>query len=132
MVAAYRQRLNPKAKALPARTRARTWDALQPVPGIDLVLAGHTIVARPATPMVMANGVFLETGAFRRGGRLTMLEPATGSYWQVGGRKQDRCGPLQLPTPGDIEPFRLTPKQQAAAELEERKLDKTLRFFLAR
>lgn len=129
-VAGYRQRFNPKAKALPASTRVRAWEALQPVPGIDLVVSGHTLVTRPATPLVVANCVMLETAAFLPQGWLTLLDPLAGRYWQVGGRKSSARGPLPLPTPGDAEPFRPTPRQVAKAETAAQKQAEALRLLV--
>jgi len=128
--AGYRQRFNPKAKSLPAPTRVRTWQALQPVPGIDLVVAGHTKVTRPATPMVVANCIFLETAAFQPQGWLTLLDPRQGCYWQAGGKRNSARGPLPLPAPQDPEPFRPTPRQIEKSARADEQAVKALRLLL--
>lgn len=56
----------------------------QPVDEIDVVVSGHSIVSRPAEPLAFGNAVFIDTGAFAPEGRLTLFEPLTGDYWQVG------------------------------------------------
>lgn len=114
-MAGYRLRDNPLAEELPAATRVATWEALQPIAGIDLVVAGHTQVPEPAEPMVVSNCVFIETAAFQRDGWLTVMDPLRGCYWQVGSEQNLTRGPLQLPAPCDIEPFRPTPEQIAEA-----------------
>jgi serine/threonine protein phosphatase 1 len=71
------------------------------VPGIDLVVSGHTLVDDLKTPHLAGNCLCIETGAFLGNGRLTLLEIATGRYWQVGGSPvQQIYGPsdLDLPT----------------------------------
>lgn len=114
-MAGYRLRDNPFAEELPAVTRVSTWEALQPVAGIDLVVAGHTQITEPAEPMVVSNCVMIETAAFQPDGWLTLVDPLHGCYWQVGSKLSLTCGPLQLPAPRDIEPFRPTPEQIAEA-----------------
>lgn len=128
--AGYRTRLNPRGKALPAATRVRTWQALQPVPGIDLVVAGHTRIGLPAMPMVATNCVFLETAAFLPQGWLTLLDPLNGCFWQVGGKKESARGPLPLPAAGDAEPFRPTPRQIEKAERVRQKEREALRLLI--
>jgi len=51
------------------RDRIRLRDA-PPVSGIDLTIHGHTLVD---TPLLRGNALFLETGAFLDGGRMTLL-----------------------------------------------------------
>lgn len=51
------------------RDRIRLRDAA-PVSGIDLTIHGHTLVD---TPLLRGNALFLETGAFLDGGRMTLL-----------------------------------------------------------
>ena len=70
------------------------------VPGIDQLIAGHTILYR-REPLSHGNCLWIETGAFqqRQGGRLTLVDPAAACYWQVGARSTDRWGPSPLPVP---------------------------------
>jgi serine/threonine protein phosphatase 1 len=52
-------------------SRDRIWrDDVPPVAGIDLTLHGHTVVN---APRLTGNALFIETGVFRSGGRLTLL-----------------------------------------------------------
>jgi len=50
-----------------------------PLPGHRVpVYCGHTIVPEPTN---FACHTFIDTGAYREGGKLTMIEPATGQFW---------------------------------------------------
>lgn len=68
------------------------------VPGVDLVLCGHTMLEE-RIPRLSGNVRFIETGAFRIGGRLTIVEPLAMRYWQV--TRRDEWANLidQHPTP---------------------------------
>lgn len=57
-------------------------DDCPPIDGIDDVFAGHNIVS-DWRPQRKRQCVFLESGAFRSQGRLTLVEPLKGIYWQV-------------------------------------------------
>lgn len=76
--------------------RVRTWEAIQSVTGIDRIYTGHTVI-EPPVPRGRGNVVFLETGAFRKGGRMTLLEAVSGRYWQMGCKDADVIGPQTLP-----------------------------------
>lgn len=72
-------------------------------PGIDLLISGHVITPN-FEPVVIANRLSIDTGVYRPMGRLTMVEPATRRYWQVGWRKNLKtplrhvhCGTLTAP-----------------------------------
>lgn len=66
----------PQVERDPERARAMLWgrDRIRreapPVAGIDLTIHGHTVVERP---LLDGNALFIETGVFRRQGRLTLL-----------------------------------------------------------
>ncbi|HKY92211.1 MAG TPA: metallophosphoesterase [Nevskiaceae bacterium] len=83
-------------------TRAATWEALQPVEGVDLVVSGHTILTN-RKPVAIANFLFIETGAFEYEGRLTIVDLLDGAYWQVGRRngrpRVCKSRPTPLPSP---------------------------------
>lgn len=55
--------------------------AAERVPGIDLVICGHSILMS-GHPARLGNTLFIDTGAYEDAGRLTMVEPLTGLYWQ--------------------------------------------------
>jgi serine/threonine protein phosphatase 1 len=65
------------------RSPQQIQEALRPVPGIDLIIAGHTVLAEKE-PVAVGNLLFIETGAFMKKGRLTVVDPMAGHYWQVG------------------------------------------------
>lgn len=69
-------------KEYSAKDRYRHALANQPVPGIDLLLSGHTTL-RSGHPLSTGARVYLDTGAGMADGRLTMLELLTGRYWQT-------------------------------------------------
>lgn len=70
------------AKLTPSR-RASVWRALQPVPDIDLIVAGHSVLAQKR-PVTLANFLWIETGAFLPEGRLSLVDLHHRQYWQVG------------------------------------------------
>ena len=79
---------NPEAEDVDEDERARAARAVAPVDGIDLVMVGHTII--PARrPARSGNVMFLDTGAYKADGRLTLAEPSADRYWQC-----DRNGRL--------------------------------------
>ena len=75
-------------KEYDARERYLHALANQPVPGIDLLLSGHTTL-RSGHPLSTGARVYLDTGAGMRDGRLTMLELLTSRYWQVSDPRMD-------------------------------------------
>jgi len=56
--------------------------ASRSVPGVDWVICGHNIV-QGRRPVTLGNCLFIDTGAYESQGRLTMVEPMTGRYWQA-------------------------------------------------
>lgn len=72
----------PEADEVDAGIRAATWNSLLPVQGIDRVIAGHTILTE-RQPVAVANLLFIDTGAYEDGGRLTIVDLAADEYWQV-------------------------------------------------
>lgn len=92
---------DPGALVLDAEERAALALQLQPVVGVDLVLAGHTIVTH-RKPLCVGNTVFVDTGAYLATGRLTLVEPLRDRYWQVASGpapKVMKGGPRKLPEP---------------------------------
>lgn len=100
---------NPKATGMGPEQLERRRASLTPVKGIDMVIAGHTIIPIHQ-PVRIANQLFVDTGAFMRGGRLTLVEPLTARYWQAiratGGRLRvlRRSGSV-LPGPFKVSAF---------------------------
>lgn len=77
------------------------------VPGVDLVLAGHSVTPS-REPIRAGKYLWVDTGSFwtpqwvnrwkgALPGRLTAVDPSAGIYWQVGHGRMDRWGPLALP-----------------------------------
>jgi serine/threonine protein phosphatase 1 len=66
--------------------RGRICESLQPVSGIDLIVAGHSVLAKKR-PVAIANFLWIDTGAYLDEGRLTLVEIHHGRYWQVGHSK---------------------------------------------
>ena len=82
-------------------TECRQWCArmLKPVPGVDLVICGHSIMPE-REPVRFGSHLFIDTGAYEKpDGRLTAVDPAAGVYWQVGHGEDQQWGPLPLPEP---------------------------------
>lgn len=64
-----------------ASSRTMNIVAAEPVPGIDLIICGHSIL-ESRQPALLGNTLFIDTDGFQKNGRLTMIEPLTGTYWQ--------------------------------------------------
>lgn len=80
--------------------------ALQAVAGVDLIIAGHTVLAQHK-PVVVSNLLFIDTGSYVPGGRLTMVEPLTGRYWQSHYQRNGAAalighGGQPLPAPAEL------------------------------
>ena len=92
---------NPEAEDLDDAERARAIRAATPVDGIDLVMVGHTIIPsrRPARA---ANVMFLDTGAYKLDGRLTLAEPRADRYWQCDRDGRLRTEPDGMPMPNAV------------------------------
>lgn len=101
-------------------TKARLWDDMQPVGGIDRVVSGHTVLSE-REPVAMANLLFIDTGAFVPRGRLTIVEPQRERYWQVGRRGGRPYAisrtPKPLPIPA-VAPESLRPTASTRAEAD--------------
>ncbi len=93
---------------LDAVDRRRVRRSLMQVPGVDLLIAGHTIIADRQLVQV-ANLLWIDTCTYDAEGALTMVEPLTRRYWQASYREglsgnvvTTDCGvlppPSELPT----------------------------------
>ena len=92
---------NPEADEIDDDTRTRAIRAVTPVEGIDLVMVGHTII--PAhRPARAGNVMFLDTGAYKVDGRLTLAEPAANRYWQCDREGHLRTEPDGMPLPNAV------------------------------
>jgi hypothetical protein len=99
-------RFNRRARRVDAEQMRRNLEAVRPVEGIDLVVAGHSVLD-PPVPRAIANLLFIDTGAYNPKGRLTFAELQSRLYWQVGRnsgkpRAMNRAGrplppPLEVP-----------------------------------
>jgi serine/threonine protein phosphatase 1 len=90
---------DPDDGALDAPYQSWLARLIKPVPGVDLVLCGHSILDGRA-PMRLGSHVFIDTGGYQTpDGRLTAVDPDAGVYWQVGHREDEQWGPLPLPAP---------------------------------
>lgn len=58
-------------------------ERLRHTPGIDLIIAGHTIIPEHQ-PLWVENRLMIDTGAHQADGCLTLVEPLSNQYWQVG------------------------------------------------
>ena len=72
--------------------------AVQTVAGVDLVIGGHSIVASHQ-PRRLGNCLAIDTGAYTARGRLTLVDPLAGRYWQVGRGEQQQWPAQPLPAP---------------------------------
>ena len=92
---------NPEAENVGDAERARSIRAVTPVAGIDLVMVGHTII--PARrPARAGNVMFLDTGAFKLDGRLTLADPRANRYWQCDRDGRLRTEPDGMPLPNSV------------------------------
>lgn len=80
------------------RFRVWAWEAAQTVSGIDRIYTGHTVI-EPPIPRGRGNVVFLETGALQKTGRMSLVDLASGYYWQAGRGDAGVIGPERLPDP---------------------------------
>jgi len=114
--------------------RAGVWEALQPVAGIDLIVAGHSVLMKKR-PVAIANLLWIETGAYLDEGRLTLVDIQHNQYWQVGhsksGARAIRRKAQALPTPVTLdERWRPTAEDLRRAEEEERDRLKKLLWWM--
>lgn len=116
IMADARMRVDPERKSISADTQISSWEAAQPVPGIDLIISGHTVVL-PRIPRGRSNVLWIETGAYEAKGRLTAVDLLAKVYWQVGHDLGEVYGPTPLPEPDPLpEDWRPTPEIEARAE----------------
>lgn len=86
--------------------------ALSPIEGLDLLIAGHTVLA-DREPARATNLLWIDTGCGYEKGRLTVVEPLTDTYWQAhytedGTEIVLRAG-RSLPPPSVLPPEILSP-----------------------
>ena len=118
-----------------ADRKASVWKAIQPVKGVDLLIAGHSRV-EDHVPRGRGNLLWIDTGSGYKGGWLTAVDPLAGIYWQVGPNDADSRGPLPLPAPEPVlsswRPSRRELKEakalELAAEEKRRNVDRMLGF----
>lgn len=95
--------ITPKALADVPPHRLDTFRrAMKPVDGLDLLIAGHTVLAN-GEPVRCSNFLWIDTGAGYERGRLTMVEPLTGHYWQAY-HAEDGSGEIVLRDAGSLPP----------------------------
>lgn len=100
--------MTPEALAVVQPHRLGTFRrALAPIKGLDLLIAGHTVLA-DGEPALASNMLWIDTGAGYEKGRLTMVEPLTGTYWQAhyteDGSEIVLCAGRSLPPPSVLPP----------------------------
>lgn len=95
--------MTPEALAEVQPHRLETFRrALAPIKGLDLLIAGHTVLAH-GEPVRASNMLWIDTGAGYEKGRLTMIEPLTGNYWQAR-YADDGTGDIVLRDAGSLPP----------------------------
>ena len=107
-----------------SRSRLQVWRHRGSVGGIDLVISGHTISPQ-ARPVLAANQLFIDTGAYMRKGRLTLVEPLRGCYWQLANPASNPGLVVEqhlLPAPLDFGICALSTEEQLQAELQSEHL----------
>ena len=123
--------LSKSAQQLDAIQRARVWESLQPVAGIDLIVAGHSVLTQKI-PAAISNLLWIETGAYLDEGRLTLVDIQHNQYWQVGhskhGTRAIHRHPKTLPAQVTLdESWRPTEEDlRQAHEQERERLNKLL------
>lgn len=106
--------MTPEALAEVPPHRLETFcRALKPIVGLDLLIAGHSVLAE-REPARASNMLWIDTGAGYEKGRLTIVEPLTGTYWQAHYETDDsaeivlRAG-RSVPPPSVLPPEVLSP-----------------------
>lgn len=87
--------------------------ALKPIEGLDLLIAGHTVLAH-GEPVRCSNFLWIDTGAGYEKGRLTLVEPLTSNYWQAyyagdGSAEIVLLAGRSLPPPSELPPQVVSP-----------------------
>lgn len=80
---------NRSARSIKAEVAAQTMKLLAPVPGIDLLITGHTRCI-PQRPQWIENLMWIDTGAGYRNGVLSFVNPVNGECFQAYGRNRHR------------------------------------------
>ncbi|TXH04514.1 MAG: hypothetical protein E6R07_07565 [Nevskiaceae bacterium] len=110
---ALKVRQDPQARSVSMGDRLKASILLQPAAGIDLVVAGHSVIDEDYRPLQVANYLWIDTGCGYGNGRLSLVSPVEGAYVQV----HERTARLRtLPAPVDVSGFVL-PEDQAAEVL---------------
>lgn len=129
VIADARMRESPDMAVGSALVQVHTWQATQLIPGIDLVVSGHTPL-RPPLPRARANVLWIDTGAYKPEGRLTLLELTAERLWQVGHGEDQTWGPLPWPElEAPLESWRPTPEMEALAASDDARQQERLRMF---
>ena len=130
ILADARMRTNPQRESLSADVQIDSWEAALPIPGIDLVISGHSVVL-PAIPRGRGNVLWIETGAYEPKGRLTVVDPLARCYWQAGHGPDELYGPTPLPAIDRVpESWRPTPELEEQADHEREEERKRLALLL--
>jgi serine/threonine protein phosphatase 1 len=95
-------RYDPRAKTTDWEARLRAALLLLPIPGVDLVIAGHSVLEADFRPLQAANRLWIDTGSGYRNGRLTLINPLDGLYVQV---HEQRARQYPFPAPLDLSRF---------------------------
>ena len=91
---AYRVIQNPSARSTSPVMATLVMKILAPVPGIDLLITGHTN-CEPRRPQWIESLMWIDTGAGYKNGVLSFVDPVTGECIQV--RGHDRCRRIEVP-----------------------------------
>lgn len=119
--ALLRETLMPEMRA---DRKASVWKALQPVKGVDLLIAGHTRTP-DHFPRGRGNLLWIDTGSGYKDGWLTAVDPLARVYWQVGPNDADARGPLPLPASEPVLPsWRPTRRELKEAKTIELTVEK--------
>lgn len=102
----------------PAALRYEYELAIKPVPGLDLLVSGHTTLA-VHHPLSTGSRLYLDTGAGMPDGYLSMIELLTGRYWRVPDPR--RTPGMPVTEHGEVPMVRqslawVTPSERAAME----------------
>lgn len=81
----------------PADRRARIDKLVTAIEGIDLVIHGHSVLAKYRQPVQFANMMWIDTGVYFKTSILSMVEPLTGAAWRATRKGFSETSVLQLP-----------------------------------
>ena len=92
-------------------TRHALFRGLQPLAGLDLLIAGHTPLPG-RRPLLAVNRLFIDTGNYHSDGWLTMVDPVRRRVWQAPNPLEaDAVKEIEWPEALRAEPFRLTDEE---------------------